>query len=61
LIYELLADAAAEGLAVVVCSSETEELAAVCDRVIVLSNGRITTELHGSALSPESIAEHVLR
>jgi ribose transport system ATP-binding protein len=61
LIYELLADAAAEGLAVVVCSSETEELAAVCDRVIVLSNGRISAELHGSALSPETIAEHVLR
>jgi ribose transport system ATP-binding protein len=61
LIYELLATAASEGMALVVCSSESEELAAVCDRVLVLSNGRIIAELHGATLSPESIAEHVLR
>ena len=61
LIYALLAEAAEKGLAIVVCSSETEELAMVCDRVIVLSNGRISAELHGAMLSAESIAEHVLR
>jgi ribose transport system ATP-binding protein len=61
LIYALLTEAAAEGLAIVVCSSESEELAMMCDRVIVLSNGRISAELHGATLSPESIAEHVLR
>ncbi len=44
-IYALLRDAADDGIAVVVCSSEAEELAAVCDRVVVLSNGRTVAEL----------------
>jgi ribose transport system ATP-binding protein len=60
-IYALLMDAAAEGAALVVCSSEPEELAAICDRVIVLRNGRAVAELHGTALSPESIVEIMLR
>ncbi len=43
------------------CSSEAEELAAVCDRVVVLSNGRTVAELRGGALSSESIVHNVLR
>ena len=60
-IYALLRDAANDGIAVVVCSSEAEELAAVCDRVVVLSNGRTVAELRGGALSSESIVHNVLR
>jgi ribose transport system ATP-binding protein len=60
-IYALLRDAAAAGIAVVVCSSEAEELAGVSHRVVVLSNGRTTAELRGGGLSPESIVDHVLR
>jgi ribose transport system ATP-binding protein len=60
-IYTLLDQAAAEGMGVVVCSSEAEELAAVCDRVIVLSNGRPIAELRGATLSAESIVQQLLR
>ena len=60
-IYGLLGRAAADGMGLVVCSSEAEELAAICDRVIVLVNGRSVVELHGSALSAESIVQHLLR
>ena len=60
-IYGLLAEAAAEGMALVVCSSEAEELAAICDRVIILANGQVIAELHGSSLSAESIVHQMLR
>jgi len=57
----LLAQAATDGMGLVVCSSEAEELAAICDRVIVLANGRSIAELSGSALSAESIVQQLLR
>jgi ribose transport system ATP-binding protein len=37
--------AAVDGAAVVLCSSEIDDLAAVCDRVLVLEEGRVLTEL----------------
>lgn len=43
-IYELLRDLAAEGKAVVIVSSELVELMALCDRLLVMSQGRITAE-----------------
>jgi ribose transport system ATP-binding protein len=60
-IYELLARAAAGGAAVIVCSSDAEELANVCDRVLVMRRGRIATELHGSRLTSDTIVEQSLR
>jgi ribose transport system ATP-binding protein len=44
-IYKLIALAADQGCAVVVVSSEFEELARICGRVAVLSKGRIVTEM----------------
>ena len=43
-ICQLLRDLAAESKAIVVVSSELVELMALCDRIIVLSQGRITGE-----------------
>lgn len=60
-IYELLAQAAAGGAAVVVCSSDAEELANICDRVLVMCHGRVTTELRGSRMTSETIVEQSLR
>lgn len=37
--------AAADGAAVILCSAEVEDLAAVCDRVLVLDAGRVVREL----------------
>ena len=41
-IHDLLRDLAERGSAVVVVSSELEELMALCDRIVVLSAGRVT-------------------
>jgi ribose transport system ATP-binding protein len=60
-IYGLLAGAAANGAAIVVCSSDAEELATICDRVVVLRNGRISAELAGDELVTETIVQHILR
>ena len=40
-------------------SSDYEQLAAVCDRVIVLARGRIASELSGDEVTKERIAEQV--
>jgi ABC-type sugar transport system ATPase subunit len=45
IIHRALADAAREGLAVVVVSSDLEELLVLCHRVIVVRSGRIVAEL----------------
>ena len=54
-IYELVRDAAARGTAVLLCSSDTAELAELCDRVVVLDHGRAVGELVGDALTEEAV------
>jgi ribose transport system ATP-binding protein len=44
-IHQLLRKASEEGLTVVVASAEPEELVLLCDRVIVLAEGRLNLEL----------------
>ena len=45
-IHRQVEDAAADGCAVLVCSTDNEELAGICSRVIVLVRGRVAAELH---------------
>ncbi len=54
-IYRFIAALAAEGRAVVVISSEMQELIGLCHRVIVMRNGRIAGEVEKSDLSEDSI------
>jgi len=56
-IHQLLRDLAAEGKAVVVVSSELEELMSLCDRILVMSNGRIRAEFTPDAWSREKIIQ----
>jgi ribose transport system ATP-binding protein len=51
-IYALLRERAAAGAAMLVASSDYDELATLCDRVIVLSNGIVGGELPRAALTP---------
>ncbi|MBB4912386.1 sugar ABC transporter ATP-binding protein [Actinophytocola algeriensis] len=44
-IYQLLGEAAQQGIGVLLASSELAELVGVCDRVVVLSGGRSVREL----------------
>ena len=54
-IYALLGEQAADGLATIVVSSDFEEVAHVCDRVLVMSRGRIVRELTGTEIHLDAI------
>lgn len=54
-IYELIDGLAQDGLAVLVVSSEMEEVFAIADRVLVVSQGRISGELSRDQFSEEAI------
>jgi len=57
-IYRLVRAAADAGLAVLLVSSEMPELLALSDRIVVLSEGRLTGELKGDV---EMTQERILR
>lgn len=59
-LYQILADRVAEGLSVLVCSGDSEELAHLCDRVLVVGDGKLTHELSGSTLTPHAIEEAII-
>ena len=44
----MIADLARQGLAIILISSELPELIGMCDRIVVLREGRITAELAGA-------------
>ena len=54
-IYRLIARALEEGLAVIVVSTDFEEIANVCHRALVFNRGKIIAELAGAALTTESV------
>lgn len=53
-IYALLRERAAAGAAMLVASSDYEELATLCDRVIVLSHGIVGGEFARATLTPDA-------
>lgn len=59
-IYQALADAAASSAAVVLASSDIEELCAVCDRVLVVRGGRLAAELSGADLTEARVLQETL-
>ena len=55
-IYGLVREAAERGAGVVVASSDFEELAGLCDRVVVMVNGRLVDEVsRGPALDADTL------
>jgi ribose transport system ATP-binding protein len=54
-IYRLLRELAADGMTVLLQSTDHEELIHLCDRVYVFYRGRVRRELSGTALSAESL------
>ncbi|TMB81071.1 MAG: sugar ABC transporter ATP-binding protein [Chloroflexi bacterium] len=55
-IYELLDRFAGEGRAVVMVSSDLDELRGMCDRMVVMYRGRIAGELSRDDATPEAVA-----
>ena len=54
-IYKLIAGALEAGLAVIVVSTDFEEVAHICHRALVFSRGRIVQELEGQTLTTASL------
>jgi ribose transport system ATP-binding protein len=57
-VYEAIRKAADEGATVLCASSDYEQLATICDRVLVFARGRVLAELTGASVSKENIALH---
>ena len=53
-VHAVIADLARQGLAIILISSELPELIGMCDRIVVLREGRITAELAGAPRRPRS-------
>ena len=54
-IYQLIINLAKEGKAVIMVSSEMPELLGVCDRILVMSGGRLAGEVDAKATTQEEI------
>ena len=54
-IYRLIALALGQGLAVIVVSTDFEEIAHICHRALVFNRGRILAELNGAELTAEAV------
>ena len=59
-IYELIDGLAQEGMAILVISSELEELVRLCDRILSIYEGRIVAELTGDNITPERVSSSYL-
>ena len=60
-IYQLVGQLAKNGTAFLVVSSEMPELLAVCDRIYVLCDGRLTGEFTRGSFDQEAIMEAATR
>lgn len=54
-IYDTVRQTAARGCAVLVSSSDFIELCALCDRVLVLRQGKVAVQLRGDQLEPDNL------
>jgi ribose transport system ATP-binding protein len=60
-LFGALDAAAAKGTAIIVASTDAEQLAQICDRVLVFGRGRVVRELAGAEISKDRITEECLR
>jgi ABC-type sugar transport system ATPase subunit len=58
-LFAILHNAAEQGLALIIFSTEPEQFAEHCSRVIVLGGGRVVAELTGDKLDPGTINQQV--
>jgi erythritol transport system ATP-binding protein len=56
-VYEIISKLAESGISIIVVSSELQEITLISDRIIVLSNGKITGEFSDDEISEQSLVE----
>lgn len=57
ILFEAVADAAHRGVCVLFLSTEPEQLVRLCDRILILKDGAILTELSGTDIILETVIE----
>ncbi len=60
-IWKALANTAKNGAAILVASTDYDQLAQICDRVLIFSRGEIVAELTADELNKKTIAEYCYR
>ena len=60
-IFRLIREVAAQGCRVLCASSDLDQLAQVCTRVLVFRRGRVTDEVEGQALTKHGLTEVLFR
>lgn len=60
-IYRLLRDLATAGKAILIYTTDYDELIGLCDRALILYDGQIAASLDGAALTEENILSSALR
>jgi ABC-type sugar transport system ATPase subunit len=55
--HALIRSASEAGAPVLICSTDIDELASLCDRVVVLRQGRVSATLAGDALTTHAVLE----
>ncbi|WP_086561277.1 ATP-binding cassette domain-containing protein [Streptomyces africanus] len=58
--FDAIRDAGASGIAVLMTSTEPEQMAGLCDRVLVLRDGRVAEEISGSTMTAENLMTKAL-
>lgn len=56
--YQALSDLTAQGKAVIMVSSELPEILGVCDRIMVMCEGKVTAELQNEGLTEEDVIRY---
>ena len=56
-IYEIMGELAQQGYAIIMISSEMPEILGMCDRIVVMCEGRVTGELSRAEATQEKILE----
>ncbi len=60
-IYDIIRTVASRGRSVVISSSDAKELAAICDRVLVMVGGEVSEELLGDSITEATILQACLQ
>lgn len=59
-IYEIMGELAGKGYGIIMISSEMPEILGMCDRIIVMCEGRVTGELSRREATQEGILKHAM-